>query len=134
MFVIHCNNVPGYTGGCDRIVYLSTTLQALLSTGSAVLVSDRNAVKSYASFHDGSAAIGDVIDWELMQQAIWKDTPEHPDRKERRMAEVLVRDVVPWRAFSGVAAKSEGVAQEARRAISSAGAMTPVSVRPNWYF
>lgn len=134
LYVIHRNTVPGYSGGCDRIVYLVTTLEALLLTDSAVLVSDRNAVKPYASFHDGAESIGDVIDWELMQQTIWKDTPEHSDRKERRMAEVLVRDVVPWSAFGGVAARSELIAQEARRAISSAGALTPVSVRPNWYF
>ena len=75
-----------------------------------------------------------MIDWDLMLQRQWSDSKDQPDRKERRMAEVLVHDVVPWSAFSEVAAKSEGIAQEARRAISSAGAMTPVTVRPNWYF
>lgn len=134
MFVIHSDNVPGYSAGSDRLVYLMTSIERLLALERAVLVTDRNAAKSYATFHHGTETIDDVIDWDLMIQRQWSDTKDQPDRKERRMAEVLVRDVVPWSAFSEVAAKSEGIAQEARRAISSAGAMTPVTVRPNWYF
>ena len=41
MFVIHCDNVPGYSAGSDRLVYLMTTIERLLALELAVLVAPK---------------------------------------------------------------------------------------------
>lgn len=48
-----------------------------------------------------------MIDWQLMQDTIWRNTEAEPDRVERRMAEFLVHGRVPWEAFLGVAVRTE---------------------------
>jgi hypothetical protein len=69
-----------------------------------------------------------------MKQRYWFDTAEYPDRKERRMAECLVHQVVPWEAFTDVVLKSEAVAAPVRQFLAQGGHSPRVSVRPEWYF
>lgn len=59
---------------------------------------------------------------------------EEPDRQERRMAELLVHDHVPWSAFIGVAARNDNKCRQAEHALSSVGIEIPVRPRPGWYF
>lgn len=135
LYAIHRGNVPTYQEGCDRLVYLVTSLEALASADLSVLVTDRNAVLEVSDFQPFDASLPDeFIDWELMRSTYWKDTPEFPDRRERRMAECLVHDGVPWEVFAGIAAKSGEVADEVRQMSSDAGFETRVHVRPEWYF
>lgn len=136
MYSIAAGNVPTYADGTDHIAYLVTTLERLQELGLNVLLTDRNAVLSYTDFArlaDGEPA-DDFVDWPLMRERYWYDTPEYPDRKERRMAECLVHQVVPWEAFTDVVLKSEAVAATVRAFLTESGHAQSVSVRPDWYF
>jgi hypothetical protein len=129
-------NVPAYTGGTDQIAYLVTTIERLQQLDLNIVLTDRNAVLDYTEFaclRDGEPA-EDFVDWPLMKQRYWFDTAEYPDRKERRMAECLVHQVVPWEAFTDVVLKSEAVAAPVRQFLAQGGHSPRVSVRPEWYF
>lgn len=134
MFVIDRGNVPTYQSGCDDLVYLVTTLERLVDLGLRPICSDRNATIAVATF---SSVIGDLdtlVDWDLMAAQWWYNTPEAPDRKERRMAECLVHGLVPWAAFTEVVTKTATCAETARHVLAAAGVATKVRVRPGWYF
>lgn len=77
--------------------------------------------------------LDDAVDWELMTATMWKNTPEQPDRRERRMAECLIHERVPWQAFTEVVARTRACAVTARAALTTVGTSTPVVVRPDWY-
>jgi len=134
MYSIAMGNVPGYADGTGRLVYLATTVERLVELGLDVVLSDRNAVLDYAEFvRLGEGEPDDeFIDWPLMDQVMWNNTEQHPDRMERRMAECLVHGTVPWEAFMAVGAKSQTVNDEAATAIGDGG--PDVLVRPRWYF
>lgn len=135
MYSIHCGNVPTYSHGCDRLVYLASTVERLISLGLDVLLTDRNAVLDFADFVDADADVpDDFIDWDLMKAQYWNNTPDRPDRKERRMAECLVRPRVPWEAFESVVARSAPVAREVEAQTAAAASSPSVDVRPQWYF
>jgi hypothetical protein len=90
LYVIERGSVPTYDQGCDGIIYLVTTTQRLVEHRLSVAVSDRNAVLAHASIIDlEESTIEAHIDWALMASTYWNDTPEAPDRKERRMARSL---------------------------------------------
>jgi hypothetical protein len=94
----------------------------------------RNAVKDYASFSADIAQLDEYVDWVLMEQQMWNNTPSEPDRMERRMAEFLVYQHVPWDAFLGVATFDKARSEQAEQILASVGCSTRVEVRRRWYF
>lgn len=136
MYSIHRGNVPGYTEGTGRLVYLVTTLEALLEAGLDPILTDRNAVLQFASFHQlrMGEPVDDFIDWPLMKQPMWNNTDSDPDRMERRMAECLVHGAVPWSAIQYVGAKSDAVADEIRARLGDESERVRIEVRRTWYF
>jgi len=134
MYVIDRGGVPNYDGGCDELVYLTTTVERLLELGLRPIFTDRNAAVAYARFTDDVTHLEALVDWALMEAMWWYDTPAEPDRKERRMAECLVHRRVPWEAFQEVSAQNQQCARKAWGILSTAGVTTAVSVRPAWYF
>lgn len=134
MYVIERGGVPTYTSGCDQIIYLTTTVERLLDRGIRPIFTDRNATIAYAAFSDAVADLDSTIDWALMKATYWHDTPTEPDRKERRMAECLIHQRVPWEAFLEVSARRTACARRATEILSTAGVAATVTVRPAWYY
>lgn len=86
-------NVPSYQGGTARLIYLLTTLDHLTDLGHQVVLTDRNAamkVAAYRAFDPADPVDDGFVDWPLMKERYWANTPEDPQRRERRMAEALV--------------------------------------------
>jgi len=134
MLNIHTGRVPTYTRGCDDLVYLVTTVERLIDLGRDPMFTDRNAAIAFAEFFTDLGELDTAIDWLLMRARMWNNTQDEPDRMERRMAECLVHQGVPWEAFIEVVAKTGACATEARAALATVGVSTPVVVRPGWYF
>ncbi len=132
LFSISRGNVPTYSEGTDRLVFLVSTVERLVDLGLTVVVSDRNArnlVTKYLPLAEARQD-SDFVDWDLMRAQYWGD---YPDGRERRMAECLVHGVVPWDAFETVGAKSKTVADEVASVIGTAS-VPRVAIRPRWYF
>lgn len=119
---------------CDQLIYLTTSVERLAELGAPLVFTDRNAVLGIAEFTDDLARLDTLIDWSLMRAVMWNNTVAHPDRKERRMAECLVHDRVPWTAITEVAAKTQAGARQASMMFATVDQRVPVVVRPNWYF
>lgn len=135
MYAIHKGGVESYVEGCDRLIYVVTSTQLLASAGVRFVVSDRNAVLRVAHFTDDDQEVTELIDWPLMQATNWANTEDDTERSERRQAECLVHDHVPWRAVHGIAAKTQHVADEAITILHGLGnTVTRCFVRPRWYF
>ena len=134
MYVIHRGSVPTYPGRCDDLVYLVTTVERLAQLAGPMVFTDRNAVLEIAEFSSEVSRLDSLIDWDLMRATMWNNDDAHPDRMERRMAECLVHERVPWAAFTEVVAKTTECAQQARAAMATVDASVPVNVRPHWYF
>jgi hypothetical protein len=84
---------------------------------------------------DGDLDHDDFVDWPLMTAKYWKNTPEDPDRKERRQAECLVHPHVPWLAIEGVATKTEHARTQVERVLGTVATQpVRVAVRAEWYF
>jgi hypothetical protein len=120
----------------EQIVYLVSSTQTLRQAGLTVIASNRHAELGYAEMtdHDRDLDNDDFIDWPLMTSKYWNNTPDDPDRKERRQAECLIYPGVPWQVIEGVATKTERARAQVHVALRTAGQPTPVSVRAEWYF
>lgn len=135
MYAIHRGNVPTYGQGCGRLVYLVSSLERLWGAGFEPLGTDRNAVLDIAAFHREPQAIIDGVDWPLMSATYWSNTPDDPERRERRQAECLVHQRVPWKLIDSVVVKSKAIGDEVAEALAKLGDhVTKVFVRPSMYF
>lgn len=137
MFAISRGNVPSYTGGTARLIYLVSTLERLHELGHRPVITDRNAALAYTefrAFHPSDLVDDDFVDWPLMGQQYWNNTSDEPQRVERRMAECLAPARVAWEAVLSIGTQSEIVAEEVRSILNAAGSAVPVHVRAAWYF
>jgi hypothetical protein len=133
MYAIDQGNVPEYSDGIDPLVYLVTDIERLLILGLTVLTTDRNAVLYFAEFATGIDRLDDTVDWPLMRQTMWNNTADEPDRMERRMAECLVHESVPWEAFSAIHVRTDSRRDEVATLLASVDAPS-ISVAPAMYF
>jgi ssDNA thymidine ADP-ribosyltransferase, DarT len=120
----------------ERIVYLVSSTQTLRDAGLTVVASNRHAELDYAELtdQDGNLDDDDFIDWPLMTARYWNNTPDDPDRKERRQAECLVQPRVPWQVIEGIVAKTERARAQVELVLGPALQPPPVVVRAEWYF
>lgn len=58
----------------------------------------------------------------------------YADRKERRMAEFLIRDRVPLACMLRIGVIDVQRQEEARAIVATAGLKLPVDVKTDWYF
>lgn len=134
MHNIHTGKVPSYRDGCDRLIYLATTTQTLTAGGSSWVATDRNAVLSHAEFSVDDTRLTEMVDWQVMTIEPCVPVSEHPDRIERRMAEFLVHDRVPFAQIMAVGVKSAALRTEVDDMLENHGLSLRALVRPAWYF
>ena len=131
LFAINRNNVEGYAGGQRRIVHLVTTVEAVVALGQGYCFTDRHAELIYAKFFTDLADIDENVDWNVMSRKYWSDST---DMRERRQAEFLARNCVPWSAVSEVGVMDAETQAAVSATLRQAGANTPVTVQRSWYY
>ncbi len=118
----------------DQLIYLVSRLSRLQAL-SPLVVTDRNAARLTADFSVVNGDLGDLVDWSLMRAQYWNDTETELDRKERRMAELLVHERVPLDAMVGLVTRCDDTAVRLRQHVSGSvlGELPLLSYR-DWYF
>ncbi|MGV9374264.1 type II toxin-antitoxin system toxin DNA ADP-ribosyl transferase DarT [Nonomuraea sp. NPDC003707] len=134
LYRINSGGVRGYDQGQTPLVYLVTRLSAIAASNLAWVASDRNAALATARFTTTQRELATHIDWALMEAEYWANTDEDGSRVQRRMAELLVHERVPWMVFSRVYAHTESVAAVARKTLEGLGHRPSAEVRAHWYF
>jgi hypothetical protein len=135
LYVIWRGQVATYQGGQEDLVHIVTSVEAIMRSGATFVFTDRNATLSLAKFDSDVAHLDTLVDWELMEATKWNDEwPDHPDRKERRMAEFLVHGHVPWEHVLGIGVIDDAQQQQAQQILANMNEGTPVRVRRNWYY
>lgn len=135
VYAIQGGRVASYSKGQGELVYLVLKLQNVSEAGSDFVFTDRHAATVYAEFYTDLACLGE-IDWDLMRAHEWYDTPDYPDRKERKQAEFLVHEFVPWELVEALAVMTEGMKHRVEDLLSCypASARRPILVRRRWYY
>jgi hypothetical protein len=134
MYTISRGNVPQYQDGLEPLVYLVTTVEAVVAAGLPFVFSDGNCGSYITDYSDDLGRIDELVDWEVMNSKWWFNTPEYPDRMRRRMAEFLVHERVPWDLFKAVVAMTQGTADVVTDTAMRVGLGTNVRVRRDWYY
>jgi len=135
LYAIHMGSVPTYAGRQDEVVYLATNTVTVAEHALPFVFTDRNAALALARYSDDLDEMESLVDWPLMEGQWFKNTPDEPDRRERRMAELLVHQHVPWSAILGVMTRTDVQARQAADVLATVGVdPVPVRTQADWYF
>ncbi|NDU74146.1 DUF4433 domain-containing protein [Actinomadura sp. DSM 109109] len=126
--------VERYDSDQTHLIYLVTRLSKVVNAGLAWVATDRNAVLNTAKFTSDASKLADHVDWEIMKARYWGNTADDGFRRERRMAELLVYEAVPWDVFTHLAVCCGDRAVEVREQLAGARPIPRVLVKPDWYF
>lgn len=126
--------VRQYDSDQTHLVYLVTRLSQVEHAGLSWVATDRNAVLKTARFTAEASALATHIDWDIMNARYWGNTPDDGSRRERRMAELLVHDGVPWTIFSHLGVCCGDRSGEVTDRLVDAHPAPKILVRPDWYF
>jgi hypothetical protein len=144
LFAINSGRVAGCSLRQEDVVHFEFRLPDALADGSPFVIFDRNATLSYARAYTSLTDL-DKVSWDLFFEAPLvgdfskyfhdrPNDPRHADRRERRMAEFLVRDRVSLRRCTRIGAIDESKRAQAQRVVERAGLRLSVDVRRDWYF
>lgn len=130
LYTIDRGNVPGYSEGQTPVVHLVATVEKVVDSGLGFVFTDGHAEIDISRQFDDLADLH-RIDWKIMGERYWHDTPEDNDRLRRRQAEFLVHRALPWHLVDRVGVISDEIAAAVRTVV---GPTPPVIVRPDWYY
>jgi hypothetical protein len=68
-----------------------------------------------------------------METQVWRNTVDDGSRMQRRMAELLVHQALPWSVISHVVTCCDGRAAEVKDRLPATNPPR-ILVRPSWYF
>jgi len=135
LYVIHCANHPElkYRGGQDPIIHLEADLHQVVrwAEGNGVrwAFSLSNAGARYTEFRSTLNDLRD-LDWDAIGAIDFRD----PDVKERKQAEFLVYDSVPFNLVERIGVCNNSTADAVRRTLSGVPCIPRVEILRDWYF
>lgn len=133
LYAINQGGVEGYEDGQDPLLHLVTKIGLIQDNGLDFAFTDRHAVLTYTNFYDDLAALSEV-DHGLMWKKHWYDTSDYPQRKERRQAEFLVHDSVPFDLIGAIGVINSAIQERVEQCLKTSDVETPVIVKRNWYY
>lgn len=130
--MMYSRHQSGYS--FDRFIFLVSSLERLVEFGLVWLISDRNAAQGLATFAGQEDDLDGHVDWPLMRSTSWGRCAEDNERPDRRMAECLVHERVPWLAIERIVTKNQATASEVEALVAARDAPMQVDVGRHWYF
>jgi ssDNA thymidine ADP-ribosyltransferase DarT-like protein len=134
LFRIKSGGVDGVSSDQRRIIYLVSSTETIVEAGIDFVFTDGNAAAAFTDFYDDLGDLATVVDWPLMAEKIWRNTPEDNDRVRRRCAEFLVHGTVPLDVITKIGVLDRRCASEVEELVDASGWETPVHIRSGWYF
>lgn len=95
LFVVTSQGREAYRADSRDLVFMGVVLGDLADAALTWCVSDGNAAAAYTQFSRDLDNLGTFVDFDLLCQRMWNNTPDDPDRQSRRAAECLVLGAVP---------------------------------------
>ncbi len=133
LYAIHRGNVQGYSDGQKPILHLVSSAEVIQGKGLSFAFTDGHAPMDISQYYDKLSNLNQV-DWKIMKEVYWADTPEDGDRSRRRQAEFLVHQFFPFSLIETIGVINRDVAVEAAGLLQALKQKVSVKVIPAWYY
>lgn len=133
LYAIKSSIIPGYKGNQEDIIYLISDIETIASNKISFVFTDGHPIMAFSNFYNNLKYLK-RIDWKIMKEKYWADTPEDNDRKRRRQAEFLVKDFLPVELISEIGVLNKTVQKELKDIAFKSEYDRIINVRREWYY
>ena len=134
LYAIHKNNVAGYTGGQQPIIYICAYVENVNKQGLEFVFTDGHAIMTHLThFYDN---LDDLkkLDWDVIRGKYWFDNEQNPDRCRRRQAEFLVYKFLPLESIFGIVVIDKRMKNKVDSTLVKHNISMPIVVNRTWYY
>lgn len=103
------------------LIFLGVVLADIIEAGLTWCISDGNASSEYTAFSRNLGDIGSFVDFDLLCQKMWNNTPDDPYRQGRRAAECLVLGEVPLDLVRVIVTRDDAGLRQPRQLFETVG-------------
>ena len=119
-----------YRGFLDDLVYLVVCAESIERRGLSCAIVDRHPMHRGQQWRFSTKYLG-VLDWDsIRDETILK---EDEDRWMKRMAEFLVKPLVPWECVETIGVRSTAAQVRVQQALAELAHRPRTSVEPTWF-
>ena len=117
------------------IAYLVAIAQEVAAAGVGFAFTDRHSLAAIATFSDDLAQLS-MVDFPVVYAERWNSTAQQPDRQEKKQAEFLVHQQLPWNRVIGIGVLNRPAVHRANDILDAHPNRhrPPVAVRNEWYY
>lgn len=135
MLQLKTGQVQGYEEGQEPLIYLVSTAQAVVNSGSGYVFSDGHGIAAYTNWYNDLSFL-DRVDWSMVNERYWHDTTEDMDRQRRKQAEFLVYCFCDWSLIQEIAVINRLMKRKAEDVMSRfpPDMQRDVRTKPEWYY
>jgi len=135
LYQLHTGRVAGYSEGQEPLIYVVSTVQAVLGSGTAFVFSDGHGIARFTRWFARPEELNEV-DWEAVYATVWRDTVDDPDRQRRKQAEFLIYQRCDWDLIHEIGVLNERMKLNVEELLGTfpASLRRPVRVRREWYY
>ena len=134
LYTVAQGNVEGYDSGQEPLIYIVIDIARIVTSGRRFIYTDGHPIMYYTQYYTDITALGEAIDWDVMNATYWANTDEDPDRKRRRQAEFLILEAMAVTDFSFIAVQNTNIKSVVEQLIEMAGYGIPVYCKTDWYY
>lgn len=133
LYSIHTGFVQGFDGSQREIIYCVSSVQSIRNSKIPFVFTDGHAYEWISNFYNKERDL-EYIDWSIMSERYWHNTPEDNDRKRRRMAEFLVYQFVPITCILGIVVFDDRMEKTVNKIQHKCNTNIKTSINPDWYY
>ncbi|MEE8431095.1 MAG: DUF4433 domain-containing protein [Candidatus Desulfatibia sp.] len=127
--------VENYSEGQEPIIYLVSTVQAVIDAEANFIFSDGHGIAAYTTWYYAIADL-DKVDWDIVNQRYWADSIDDGDRQRRKQAEFLVHKFCNWEIIKEIGVINARVKSKVEEIIGGFpdDLNRTVRIQPTWYY
>ena len=135
LFQLKTGSVAGYNEGQEPIIYLRTTVQAVVAAGRRFVFSDGHGIAAFTHWFDDLARL-EQVDWDMVNQRYWKDNVDDMDRQRRKQAEFLIHESCPWEIIEDITVHNAATKAQVEAVLSGfpLAQRKLVNINTGWYY
>jgi hypothetical protein len=135
LFQLKTGRVAGYNEGQGPLVYLRTTIQAVVAAGRRFVFSDGHGIAAFTNWFDDLARL-DQVDWDMVYRRYWSDSVNDMDRQRRKQAEFLIHQFCPWDIIVDITVRNAATKARVQAVLNGfpAEQRKLVNINRAWYY